>query len=218
MISLKNITKSYADGKSALQVLDGINLNINHGEIIAIMGKSGSGKTTLLNILGGLLQPNEGEVLIDNQNIYQMSDTQRCIFRRQSVGFVYQTFDLFPELSVYDNIILPLLLDKKKIDIAYFEDVTSKLEIFDKQNKLPRELSGGEQQRVAIARAIINSPKLLLCDEPTGNLDEETAEKIMQVIKDINSKYNTTVIIATHDLDIANSTNKIYNIQNGKII
>lgn len=217
MISLKAVTVEYGTGAVKTCALNQVSLKIQQHEVVAVMGKSGSGKTTLLKVIGSLLRPTEGEVLFHNEEIYLKSEKDKCQFRRQSMGFIYQSYDLIPELTVQENIILPVLLDRKKTDKKYLKELCDKMELSDKQRRLPNELSGGEQQRVAIARAMINRPELLLCDEPTGNLDQETGTRIMESILELNRLFGTTILVVTHDFDIAQRANRIIHISDGKV-
>lgn len=217
MILLNNITVEYGTNEVKTCALKQVSLQIQQGEVVAIMGKSGSGKTTLLKVIGSLLKPVEGEILFYDENIYDKSEKEKCRFRRQNIGFIYQSYDLIPELTVYENIILPLLLDRKKVDINYLKELCEKMELLDKQKRLPIELSGGEQQRVSIARAMINRPELLLCDEPTGNLDQQTGERIVEAIMQLNQLFGTTILLVTHDLDVAKRANRIICISDGKV-
>ena len=215
MLSLNNVGKQYLLGKSAVDVLKGVNFSIKAGEFVSIMGKSGSGKTTLLKIIGCLLAPTEGNIQIDNHDIYAQKEKEQAKMRRELIGFVYQSFDLIPELTAYENIILPLLLAKKKVDKTKIESLCDTLGLADKTNHYSIELSGGQQQRVAIARAIVHNPKLLLLDEPTGNLDQETAHQILDLIVKINQEMKTTILLVTHDTDVSKLANRCINIANG---
>jgi len=215
MLLANNIAKEFKHGNVIIEALRKVNLSVFEGELVAIMGKSGSGKTTLLKIIGCLLTPTNGHILIDGKNIYQEPTKKRCILRRKYIGFVNQSFDLIPELSVYENIILPLLLDKKRIEADRINSLCEPLLIQDKMQRYPIELSGGEQQRVAIARALINSPKLLLLDEPTGNLDQQITNQVLDLICYINQKIKTTVLIVTHDVDVAKRADRCISISDG---
>lgn len=217
MISLKNVTVEYGETIVKTRALNQVSLEIQRGEVVTIMGKSGSGKTTLLKTIGGLLKPTAGEIMIHNEDIYLKSEKERCQFRRRCMGFIYQSYDLIPELTIHENVILPLLLDRKAMDMVYLKELYDKMELSGKQKRVPAELSGGEQQRVAIVRAMVNRPELLLCDEPTGNLDQQTGERIMDAIMELNQLFSTTIIVVTHDADIAKRANRIIYISDGKV-
>lgn len=208
-LTINNIVKKYKQGLNEITALDDFSLVMKKDEKISIMGKSGAGKTTLLKIIGALLPPTTGNVLFKGEDIYKKSINERCFFRRQKIGFVFQTYELIPELNVYENIIFPLLLDKKSIDRDYLASICKDLYIQDKVKRYPAELSGGEQQRVAIARALINKPELLLCDEPTGNLDEATSTEVMEMLDSIHKTYLTAMLIVTHDTDVAQHADRI---------
>lgn len=215
MITIKDLCKTYGKGNTVVKALDSVNLTISDGEFIAIIGKSGSGKTTLLNLIGGLDTATSGNITFDNEDITKMKDHVLADFRLRKIGFVFQFFDLIPELTAQENIILPLRLAKKKN--SDWQSIATQLHIEDKLKSYPSELSGGQQQRVAIARALINNPKLILADEPTGALDSKTAAEIMELFRELN-KNGHTVIIVTHDLEIANQCDRIIEISDGKIV
>ena len=216
MIKTENLTKTYGKGEGQVVALKGIDLTINGGEMVAIIGKSGSGKSTLLNLIGGLDVPTEGKIYYNNTEIGKMNDTELSKFRLNNVGFVFQFFDLIPELTAEENILLPSKLAKKKENSA--DSIYSALDISDRIKHYPAELSGGQQQRAAIARAMINSPDVLLCDEPTGNLDKRSGEEVMSLLKKLNSEQGKTVIIVTHDADIAEQCKRIIEISDGHIV
>ena len=195
-----------------------MNIEIEKGEFVAIVGASGSGKSTLLHQVGGVDRPTSGKVIIDNEDIYKLKEEKLAIFRRRKIGFVFQSFNLIPVLSVEENIKMPALLDHQKVDKEYFKDLVKTLGISDRLNHLPSELSGGQQQRVAIARALINKPAIILADEPTGNLDSETSKEIMEMLKLSVRKYNQTAIVITHDLSIAENADRVIKIKDGKVI
>lgn len=215
MITIKDLCKTYGKGNAVVKALDCVNLTISDGEFIAVIGKSGSGKTTLLNLIGGLDTATSGNIIFDNEDITKMKDRVLADFRLRKIGFVFQFFDLIPELTAQENIILPLRLAKKKNPA--WQSIAKQLHIEDKLKSYPSELSGGQQQRVAIARALINNPKLILADEPTGALDSKTAAEIMELFRELN-KNGHTVIIVTHDLEIANQCDRIIEISDGKIV
>lgn len=215
MITIKDLCKTYGKGNAVVKALDGVNLTISDGEFIAVIGKSGSGKTTLLNLIGGLDTATSGNIIFDNEDITKMKDRVLADFRLRKIGFVFQFFDLIPELTAQENIVLPLRLAKKKA--PDWQSIAKQLHIEDKLKSYPSELSGGQQQRVAIARALINNPKLILADEPTGALDSKTAAEIMELFRELN-KDGHTVIIVTHDLEIAKQCDRIIEISDGKIV
>ena len=204
-------------GNYDVKALDSINLEIENGSFAAITGTSGSGKTTLMHILGGLDTPTSGEVYISTENLKNMKDKELSKFRREKIGFVFQNFCLVKELNVIENISLPVLLSNRKVDINYIDNLCEELGISNRKKHLPSELSGGQQQRVAIARALSNNPQIILCDEPTGNLDKKTSEEVIELLKNISQKFNKTVLIVTHDSDIANMSDLKIHIEDGKI-
>ena len=199
LLTVSELKKKYKQGEAEIHVINGQNLELAAGEALAIMGKSGSGKTTLLKMIGGLLPPSSGFVYFKGEDIYQKNEKERCRLRREKIGFVFQNYELIPELNVQENIIFPLLLSKKAVDKEYLNALYTELELSDKKKRYPEQLSGGEQQRTAIARALIAKPELLLCDEPTGNLDEVNEKQVMEMLKNIYEKYKTAMIIVTHD-------------------
>ena len=213
-----NIKKVYGTGDSQVTALNGISLSVEKGEFVAIMGASGSGKSTLLHILGGVDKPTEGKVMVEGTDISKMNSTQAAIFRRRKVGLVYQFYNLIPTLTVRKNILMPLLLDKKKVNQEYFEQIVDSLGIADKLEALPNQLSGGQQQRVAIARSLIYRPALLLADEPTGNLDRRNGEEIVDLLKLSNRNLNQTIVLITHDERVALEAGRIVTIEDGRLI
>ena len=218
VISVENLGKVYGKNDNKVIALDGVNLEVNKGEFVAIIGSSGSGKSTLLHQVGGVDRPTSGKVIIDGKDIYGLNEKNLAIFRRRKIGFVFQSFNLIPVLTVEENIKMPALLDHQKIDDEYFKDLVKTLGIEGRLNHLPSELSGGQQQRVAIARALINKPSIILADEPTGNLDSETSKEIMEMLKLSIRKYNQTAIVITHDLAIAETADRIIKIKDGKVV
>lgn len=218
VIKVEKLGKVYGKNGNKVIALDGVNLNVNKGEFVAIIGSSGSGKSTLLHQIGGVDKPTSGKVIIDNKDIYSLNEKNLAIFRRRKIGFVFQSFNLIPVLTVEENIKMPALLDHQKIDEEYFKDLVKTIGIEARLNHLPSELSGGQQQRVAIARALINKPSIILADEPTGNLDSETSKEIMEMLKLSIRKYNQTAIVITHDLYIAEMADRIIKIKDGKVV
>ena len=218
VIKTENLSKVYGKKDNKVVALDNVSIEIEKGEFVAIIGASGSGKSTLLHQIGGVDGPTSGKVIIDNEDIYKLKEESLAVFRRRNIGFVFQSFNLIPVLSVEENIKMPALLDHKKVDKKYFKDLVETLGIEDRLNHLPSELSGGQQQRVAMARALINKPAIILADEPTGNLDSENSKEIMEMLKVSIRKYNQTAIIITHYLAIAENTDRIIKIKDGKVV
>lgn len=218
ILKCEGVRKVYGSGNNQVTALDRIDLSVEKGEFVAIVGASGSGKSTLLHILGSVDQPTEGKVVIGGTDISTMNRTQSAIFRRRKVGLVYQFYNLIPTLTVRKNILMPLLLDKKKPNQEYFEQVVNTLGIGDKLESLPNQLSGGQQQRAAIARSLIYRPALLLADEPTGNLDQKNSKEIIDMLKLSNRNLNQTILLITHDERIALEADRIITIEDGRII
>ncbi|MFE3572958.1 ABC transporter ATP-binding protein [Lysinibacillus sp. NPDC059133] len=218
VVRMENVVKSYGEGNNRVDALKGIDLSIQQGEFVSIVGASGSGKSTLLHILGGLDHPSSGKVFIGDSDIYKYTDNELSIFRRRKVGFIFQFFNLIPVLNVQENIALPTLLDSESIDMEYLNEIINILGLQERMNHLPSELSGGQQQRVSIGRALINRPHLILADEPTGNLDTRNTKEVMDLLRLTAKKYNQTIVMITHDLTIASATDRIITIQDGKII
>lgn len=218
ILKCEGIRKVYGSGDNQVVALDGIDLSVEKGEFVAIIGASGSGKSTLLHILGSVDQPTEGKVMVEGVDISTMNPTQAAIFRRRKVGLVYQFYNLIPTLTVRKNILMPLLLDKKKPNQEYFEKVVNALGIADKLESLPNQLSGGQQQRTAIARSLIYRPALLLADEPTGNLDQKNSKEIVDLLKLSNRNLKQTILLITHDEKIALEADRMVTIQDGRII
>ncbi len=218
MIRTENLRKSYQQGEATINAVDGISLRIEQGEFIAIVGKSGSGKSTLLHLLGGLDTPTAGSVFYDDVNLSQLKDTPSARFRRVHIGFVFQEYHLIPELTVRENIIYPALLAKKKVDEDYLGQLISTLELDDRVTHLPSQLSGGQQQRTAVARAFINQPEVVLCDEPTGNLDSHSGKAVMEMIASLRRQFHQTVVVVTHDMEFAQTADRILTIRDGKIV
>lgn len=217
IVKTKSLKKYYQVGSHVVKALDGIDFEVKEREFVSIIGKSGCGKSTLLHMIGGLDSPTEGTVMVDKMNLEKMNQEQLALFRRRKVGFIFQQYNLIPDLSVYDNIIFPLELDGAKKDTAFIEELLETLHIADKKNMLPSTLSGGEQQRAAIARALAIKPAIILADEPTGNLDTSSSHEVIGLLKIIAQKYQQTLIVITHDLDIAQMADRIVQIKDGKI-
>ena len=218
VIETKNIGKTYGKKDNLVKALSNVNIKVEKGEFVAIIGTSGSGKSTLLHQLGGVDRPTEGKVLIESADIYSLKENELAIFRRRKIGFVFQSFNLIPVLTVEENIKMPALLDHRKVDEEYYKDLIRTLGLENRENHLPSQLSGGQQQRVAIARALINKPSIVLADEPTGNLDSDTSKEIMEMLKFSIRKYNQTAIVITHDLGIADNADRIIKIADGKVV
>ena len=218
ILKVENLRKEYGEGNSKVIALDGVNLEIERGEFVAIVGPSGSGKSTLLHIIGGVDSPDDGKVYIDGNDISKYSTKELAYFRRRKVGLIYQFYNLIPNLTVRHNIELPLKLDKRKINQDEFSDIVKKLGIESKLDSFPSELSGGQQQRVAIARSLIYSPSLVLADEPTGNLDRENSREIIEILKYFNRTLKQTIIVITHDESIALEAERVITIVDGKIV
>lgn len=214
-LKTKNLSKVYEVGEQRVQALENISLSIKEGSFVALTGTSGSGKSTLLHCLGGLDNPTSGEVYIHDVNLCQCKEKELAKIRREEIGFVFQNFSLLEELSVKENIVLPILLSKGKVDEEYVEGLMKNLEIIDRQKHTPAQLSGGQQQRVAIARALVNNPAVILCDEPTGNLDRKTSEEVMDLFHEVHQTYNKTILIVTHDAHVADRADYILNIEDG---
>lgn len=217
MVRTEGLVKTYGKGDLAVEALRGVDIQIREGEMVSIIGKSGSGKSTLLHLLGALDRPSRGKVFIGNESIYDKTDDELSLLRRRKVGFVFQSFNLLPEYTVRDNILMPLILDGQAPDEAHFERIVSLLDIKDKLKYYPDELSGGQVQRVAIARALITKPAIILADEPTGNLDETTGNDVMNLLRRLNQELNQTTVIVTHDMAIARTADKIIRIRDGRV-
>lgn len=218
VLSVKNLSKIYGIHGNEVKALNNINLDVKKGEFIAIIGSSGSGKSTLLHIIGGVDNPTSGKVYINGEDLYALNDNKQSSLRRTEIGLIYQFYNLIPTLNVRENIILPSEIDGKFKDDDYLQSLIELLELTNREKHLPNELSGGQQQRVSIARAMINHPAILLCDEPTGNLDSKNSQEIMRLLKEANLKYNQTIIMVTHDISLANYANRLIHIEDGVII
>ena len=217
ILRTQKLKKTYGTGSQTVHALKGIDLSVQKGEFIAIVGTSGSGKSTLLHMLGGLDRPSSGSVIIEGKDIFSLKDEELTIFRRRKIGFVFQSFNLVPVLSVYENIVLPLELDGKKPDEAFLSQILDTLGLKERVNAYPNQLSGGQQQRVAIARALSSTPAMILADEPTGNLDSKTSQDVLSLLKVTSERYLQTIIMITHDEEIAQLADRIIRIEDGKI-
>ncbi len=215
LLEVCNICKTYGEGETAVHALKNVSFSVNKGEYVAIVGESGSGKSTLLNMIGALDRPEMGKVTIAGRNIFSMNDRELTIFRRRNIGFIFQAFNLIPELTVEQNIIFPVLLDYQKPDRAYLEELLKVLNLSERRNHLPNQLSGGQQQRVAIGRALITRPSIILADEPTGNLDTQNSSEVITLLKEAASKYEQTIIMITHNRSIAQSADRVLQVSDG---
>ncbi|WP_312649349.1 ABC transporter ATP-binding protein [Proteiniclasticum sp.] len=218
ILRVENLTKTYGEGINMVKALDGVSFSIEKGDFVAIIGPSGSGKSTLLHILGGVDKPTDGKVIMDGSDVYKQDDENLAIFRRRQVGLIYQFYNLIPVLNVIENMTLPVLMDARKVSEDRLNELVSTLGLNGRENHLPNQLSGGQQQRVSIGRALMNAPAVVLADEPTGNLDSKNSQDIIHLLKESNRKYNQTLIIITHDENIALQANRIISIEDGKII
>ena len=218
ILQTQALKKYYGSGDTQVKALDGVDLSIEQGEFVAIVGTSGSGKSTLLHMLGGLDRPTSGTVTVDGKDIFALKDEALTIFRRRKIGFVFQSYNLVPVLSVWENIVLPVELDGSKVDQAYVEEVIATLGLDKKLQNLPNQLSGGQQQRVAIARALATKPAILLADEPTGNLDSRTSQDVLSLMKVTGQKFAQTMVMITHNEEIAQTADRIVRIEDGRIV
>ena len=218
ILRVENLCKTYGKGANEVKALDNVSFSVNKGEFIAIIGPSGSGKSTLLHILGGVDKPTSGKVYMDGSDVYAQNDEQLAIFRRRQVGLIYQFYNLIPVLDVTENITLPVLMDGQKVNQKRLNELLATLKLKGREKHLPNQLSGGQQQRVSIGRALMNAPAVVLADEPTGNLDSKNSQEIVELLKMSNQKYNQTLIIITHDENIALQADRILAIEDGKII
>ncbi len=218
IVKLEHVTKIYGEGDTRVWGLDDVSLTIDKGEIVSIVGASGSGKSTLLHVMGGVDTPNSGNVIVDGRDITTLSDEEMSVFRRRKIGFVFQSYHLIPVLTVEENINMPILLDHRKPDREYIDHVIEMLGIKDRKKHLPSQLSGGQQQRVAIARALANRPALILADEPTGALDSRNGNEVMTLLQDSVRKLDQTLVIITHNIDLAREADRILKIADGKIV
>lgn len=218
IVETRNLKKYYKLGDNTVKALDGVDFSVQEREFVAIIGKSGSGKSTLLHMIGGLDVPTNGDVIVDGRNLAQMSKEQLAVFRRRKVGFIFQSYNLVPDLNVYENVVLPIELDGKHIDKGFVDGILKFLKLAEKREAMPNTLSGGQQQRVAIARAIASKPSIILADEPTGNLDTASGHDVMGLLKAAAKKFQQTIILITHDNDIAQLADRIVHIEDGRIV
>lgn len=218
LLEVKNLTKVYGEKSTLVRALDDVSFNVNEGEFVAIVGSSGSGKSTLLHILGGVDRPTSGSVFVGDVNVFKQKDEDLAVFRRRKVGLIYQFYNLIPILNVRENMTLPILLDGKKPDEKYLNELILLLGLSKRINHLPNELSGGQQQRVSIGRALMSKPDIISADEPTGNLDSKASMEIMNLLKLSNEKYNQTIIMITHDMELAKNAGRIITLEDGKIV
>ena len=217
LLEVKNISKTYGSGETAVEALRNVSFSVGKGEFLAIVGESGSGKSTLLNMIGALDSPTAGKVIIDGKDIMEMKDNAATIFRRRNIGFIFQAFNLIPELTVEQNIVFPLLLDYQKPDQKYLDEILKSLNLENRRKHLPSQLSGGQQQRVAIGRALITKPSIILADEPTGNLDSQNSNEVIALLKDAARRYEQTIIMITHNRVIAQSADRILQVKDGVV-
>ena len=217
LLEVKNISKTYGSGETALEALKDVSFSVPKGEFVAIVGESGSGKSTLLNMVGALDTPTSGKVLIDGKDIFAMNDRKLTIFRRRNIGFIFQAFNLISELTVEQNIIFPTLLDYQKPDKAYLEELLSVLNLTERRHHLPSQLSGGQQQRVAIGRALFTRPALILADEPTGNLDTQNTSEVITLLKEASRKYEQTIVMITHSRSVAQTADRVLQVSDGQL-
>lgn len=217
ILKVENLTKIYGKGTTEVKALDNVSFKVDKGEFVAIVGASGSGKSTLLHLIGGVDRPTSGKVIINGKDIYKYNDDELAIFRRREIGLIYQFYNLIPILNVEENITLPLKLDGREVDEQKLNELLKILGIENRRTHLPNELSGGQQQRTSIGRALITNPAIVLADEPTGNLDSKSSDEIVELLKKSNKEYNQTIIMITHNMDIAKCADRIFRIEDGKI-
>lgn len=217
ILKVENLTKIYGRGLAEVKALDNVSFTVNKGEFVAIVGASGSGKSTLLHLIGGVDRPTSGKVFINGKDIYKYNDDELAVFRRREIGLIYQFYNLIPILNVEENIVLPLKLDRKDVEQDKLDELLKILGLENRRNHLPNELSGGQQQRTSIGRALITNPEIILADEPTGNLDSKSSDEIVDLLKKSNKQYNQTIIMITHNLEIAKTADRILRIEDGKI-
>lgn len=217
IVKMEHVTKIYGTGDTRVWALDDVNLTVEKGEMLAVVGASGSGKSTLLHVMGGVDSPNSGNIIVDGKDLTKLSDVEMSVFRRRKIGFVFQAYHLIPVLTVEDNIKMPILLDHKKPDKEYIDHIIELLGLQDRRKHLPNQLSGGQQQRAAIARALANRPSLILADEPTGALDSVNGNEVMTLLQDSVKKLNQTLVLITHNIDLAREADRIIKIADGRI-
>lgn len=217
MLEIKNLKRYYKKHEIVVKAVDDISFTVARGEFVGIVGASGSGKSTLLHLIGGLDFPTGGNVLIDGTDLYQMNDDERTIFRRRTIGFIFQSYNLLPMLNIYENIVLPIGLDGEKVSKTLVKNVLEILSIEDQVHKMPNELSGGQQQRVAIARSLVTRPSIILADEPTGNLDSKSSTQVMKLLKRVNREMGNTILMITHNDEMAQATSRILKLEDGKL-
>ena len=217
LLEVSNVSKTYGSGEAAVKALKKVSFSVPKGEYVAIVGESGSGKSTLLNMIGALDTPTSGKIVISGKKIFSMNDRKLTIFRRRNIGFIFQAFNLIPELTVEQNIVFPVLLDYQKPDTKYLEELLSVLNLKERRRHLPSQLSGGQQQRVAIGRALITRPALILADEPTGNLDSQNTSEVIALLKEASKKYEQTIIMITHSRSIAQTADRILQVSDGEL-
>ena len=218
ILETKDLRKIYGSGDTEVKALDGVNLSVEDGEFVAIVGTSGSGKSTLLHMLGGLDRPTSGSVIVDGKDIFRLKDEALTIFRRRKIGFVFQSYNLVPVLNVYENIVLPIQLDGRRVDEKFIQQIVKTLGLDGRLDALPSQLSGGQQQRVAIARALAAAPAIILADEPTGNLDSKTSQDVLGLLKVTSQKFSQTIVMITHNEEIAQMADRIIRIEDGRIV
>lgn len=218
IIEIKDVVKVYIQGNEEIYALNHLSLTVEEGEFLVILGPSGSGKSTLLNMLGGLDNPTKGSIVVDGSNIAEYSEREMAEYRRTSIGYVFQSYNLLPVLTVRENIEMPFLIAEKKVDREYLQELVENLEIAGLENRLPSQISGGQQQRVAIARALANNPRIILADEPTGNLDSDISQKVMELLSAISKKYHKTIIMITHNEELAKMADRVIRLKNGNIV
>lgn len=218
ILETRNLRKIYGSGDTEVRALDGVNLSVDSGEFVAIVGTSGSGKSTLLHMLGGLDRPTSGSVIVDGKDIFSLKDEALTIFRRRKIGFVFQSYNLVPVLNAWENIVLPIQLDGRQVDEGFLDKIVNTLGLKKKLGSLPSQLSGGQQQRVAIARALAAAPAIILADEPTGNLDSRTSQDVLSLLKVTSQKFAQTIVMITHNEEIAQAADRIIRIEDGRIV
>ncbi|MDE6743182.1 MAG: ABC transporter ATP-binding protein [Lachnospiraceae bacterium] len=218
ILQAKDLKKIYGSGENAVHALDGVNFSVDKGEFVAVVGTSGSGKSTLLHMLGGLDRPTDGKVIVDGKDIFSLKDEALTIFRRRKIGFVFQAYNLVPVLNVHENIVLPVQLDGSEVEKSFMDQIVQTLGLDGRLDALPNQLSGGQQQRVAIARALIAAPAIILADEPTGNLDSKTSQDVLSLLKVTSRKFTQTIVMITHNEEIAQMADRIIRIEDGRIV